>query len=82
MTAIQKAIDQMGGTVKLANALRTSPQRVNNWLVRGIPHSEVLSIAAATGWTITPHELRPDIYPHPDDGLPVALRSTQHENAA
>ncbi|MCV5295753.1 hypothetical protein OFC42_28600, partial [Escherichia coli] len=21
-------------------------------------------------WSVTPHELRPDIYPNPNDGLP------------
>ena len=82
MNAIQKAIDQVGGAARLATALRTSPQRINNWLVRGIPNREALNIAAATGWRVTPHELRPDIYPHPDDGLPVELRSTQREHAA
>ncbi|EBE6237586.1 helix-turn-helix domain-containing protein [Salmonella enterica] len=24
-----------------------------------------------TGWRVTPHDLRPDIYPNPTDGLPL-----------
>lgn len=31
----------------------------------------VIKWAAATGFKVTPHELRPDLYPNPRDGLPV-----------
>ena len=30
----------------------------------------VLKVAEATGWKVTPHEMRPDLYPHPEDGMP------------
>lgn len=29
-----------------------------------------LTWAAATGHKVTPHDLRPDLYPNPTDGLP------------
>ncbi|XTZ40036.1 transcriptional regulator [Salmonella enterica] len=32
---------------------------------------KALRIAEATNYVVTPHELRPDIYPNPTDGLPV-----------
>ena len=32
----------------------------------------VIDVCAATGWRVTPHELRPDLYPNADDGLPRA----------
>jgi hypothetical protein len=32
----------------------------------------VLNAAAATDWQVTPHDWRPDLYPHPDDGMPKA----------
>jgi DNA-binding transcriptional regulator YdaS (Cro superfamily) len=37
-----------------------------------------IKLAAATNYRITPHQIRPDLYPHPDDGLPDHLRS--HRN--
>ncbi|MGV2654829.1 UNVERIFIED_CONTAM: YdaS family helix-turn-helix protein, partial [Escherichia coli] len=50
---------------------------------------KVLRIAEATNFEVTPHELRPDIYPNPTDGLPVGCKAnTQnaqeliHENQA
>jgi len=39
-----------------------------------IPGDKVLQFAAMANWVATPHELRPDLYPHPDDGLPTELR--------
>ncbi|EAO0414594.1 helix-turn-helix domain-containing protein [Salmonella enterica] len=40
---------------------------------------KVLRIAEATNFEVTPHELRPDIYPNPTDGLPVGDKAnTQH----
>ncbi|HCM5470949.1 TPA: helix-turn-helix domain-containing protein [Klebsiella pneumoniae] len=33
-----------------------------------VPHDRVLPIFNITG--VTPHELRPDLYPNPTDGLP------------
>lgn len=40
-----------------------------------IPSDKVIQFAELSGWKATPHELRPDLYPHPDDGLPAELRS-------
>jgi DNA-binding transcriptional regulator YdaS (Cro superfamily) len=42
--------------------------------IRDIPPTRAIEIAAATGWRVTPHELRPDLYPNPDDGLPPEVR--------
>lgn len=48
-----------------------SVQAVYKWeKSERIPSEYVLTIAAATHYQVTPHELRPDIYPHPLDGLP------------
>jgi DNA-binding transcriptional regulator YdaS (Cro superfamily) len=44
---------------------------VHQWIAGGRVRAEqVLDVAAAAGWRVTPHELRPDLYPHPDDGMP------------
>ena len=44
---------------------------VAQWL-QGVPikAERVLEAAAATEWLVTPHDWRPDLYPHPDDGMP------------
>ncbi|HGJ5854911.1 MAG TPA: transcriptional regulator [Arsenophonus nasoniae] len=30
----------------------------------------------ATNWCVTPHELNPDIYPNPTDGIPANKQTT------
>ncbi|MGL6245682.1 transcriptional regulator [Pseudomonas sp.] len=49
-----------------------SPQAVYKWLSAGVPAGRVLAVCEATGWQVTPHVLRPDIYPNPSDGLPAS----------
>lgn len=59
---ITKAVENAGGQSALARQLDVSPQAVQQWLKKGrAPAERVLAISKATG--ITPHELRPDIYP-------------------
>ncbi|MCU6671378.1 helix-turn-helix domain-containing protein [Enterobacteriaceae bacterium H4N4] len=56
---------------KLAELLSTSAMNVSHWRNRNggqVPQGRVLPIFNATG--VTPHELRPDLYPNPTDGLP------------
>lgn len=59
---------------QLAAALGESPQTVANWRKRGLPHDRALLVARAVDWRVTPHELIPELYPHPDDGLPEDRR--------
>lgn len=40
-------------------------QAVRKWLVSGIPAERVLPIYRATRGAVTPHQMRPDIYPDP-----------------
>jgi hypothetical protein len=44
-----------------------------------VPYSKVLKFCELAQWTKTPHQLRPDIYPHPSDGLPPELRARAAE---
>ncbi|MFV8759491.1 transcriptional regulator [Yersinia enterocolitica] len=49
-----------------------SSQAVGKWLLKGgIPSERVLSLCELLDWAVTPHGLRPDIYPNPTDGLPT-----------
>ena len=69
----------------IARALDVSGEAVRKWfLANRIPADRVLAVARATDWRITPHELRPDLYPVPTDGLPAdhPLRAQNTDKAA
>lgn len=52
---------------EIAFRLGTKQQNVSRWLNHRVPAERVISIYRLTG--VTPHELRPDLYPNPTDGL-------------
>lgn len=79
--ALQRAVDLAGGQTKLAVAIRqrmpeskVSQVHVWGWLnaVKAPcpPAEYVIPICDAIDWRMTPHELRPDLYPHGSDGMP------------
>ncbi|WP_392440024.1 YdaS family helix-turn-helix protein [Edwardsiella piscicida] len=71
MTALDSAIKAVGSANKLAVAIGVSGMAISQWKKKNngtVPASRVLPVFKATG--ITPHELRPDLYPNPTDGLP------------
>lgn len=79
---LEKVVQLVGGQVALADALATKEEPIKQghvwrWLnttVEGIPARHVIPACSAINWQVTPHELRPDLYPHPDDGLPEHMR--------
>lgn len=75
MNPIQHAAKTIGGQILLAKALRVTPQAVSQW-IHGtpVPVPRVIEISRLSGWQVTPHQIRPDVYPHPDDGLPDERR--------
>lgn len=78
MNAITQAVELLGSQVALARAIGGSvkQQHVWKWLRSGkVPGDRVIDVARATGWKITPHQFRPDIYPNETDGLPEAVRA-------
>lgn len=77
-TPLDKAVGILGGQSALATAVGVKQAHVWNWLNRQgrqAPAEKVLAVSKATNWRITPHELRPDIYPNPSDGLPGDKRT-------
>ncbi|AUU93886.1 MULTISPECIES: YdaS family helix-turn-helix protein [Enterobacteriaceae] len=71
MNAIDKAISKAGTASRLAGLLAVSAMTVSHWRNRYhgvVPADRVLQIYEVTG--VTPHELRPDLYPNTTDGLP------------
>ncbi|MDO9227148.1 MAG: YdaS family helix-turn-helix protein [Pseudomonadota bacterium] len=63
----------------LARMAGVTKQAAGNW--DRIPAARVLSVSRATGWQVTPHALRPDIYPNPTDALPPEVVAQQQEIA-
>ena len=60
-----------------------SSQAVGKWFIKGkVPAERVSSLCALLNWEITPHELRPDIYPNPTDGLPCGNKCMSNESLA
>jgi len=62
MLAIQRASQILGSQAKLAKTLQVSPMAVSQWKGR-IPAERVLQIYRVTSGKVTPHEMRPDLYP-------------------
>lgn len=76
-----KAVDLAGSQVNLARGIRErvpgskiGQVHVWGWLnqvkIEVPPADVVLPIADFLGYRMTPHELRPDIYPNTTDALP------------
>lgn len=61
-------IKKAGGPVKIAAALGITKQAASQW--EEVPADQAIRVAEASGWLVTPHELRPDLYPNEADGLP------------
>ncbi|WP_063656465.1 transcriptional regulator [Candidatus Arsenophonus triatominarum] len=72
MNGLQKAILEMGSSKTLAQNLGLSQMSISKWKNKykgRVPVDRVLAIYELTG--ITPHELRPDLYLNPTDGIPA-----------
>jgi DNA-binding transcriptional regulator YdaS (Cro superfamily) len=76
MNSFDKVCQLAGSQVKLAAILKVKPQAVFHWKRKGlVPADRVIATSAAVAYAVTPHELRADLYPHPDDGVPVEKRA-------
>ena len=67
---------------ELAMLMSTKQQSVSRWFNSKFPASRVLQLCENMEWTVTPHELRPDIYPNPTDGLPCGNKCMSNESLA
>jgi DNA-binding transcriptional regulator YdaS (Cro superfamily) len=84
-TPLEQLIDIFGSQKGLADALNADEKpkiaitqsHVWKWVNKtkdGIPAEHVIPAGRVSQWKITPHQLRPDLYPHETDGLPEHLR--------
>lgn len=69
---LEKAIEIAGSQTALATACGIKQAHIWNWLNRDkrVPAEYVIPICRATDYKITPHQMRPDIYPYKTDGIP------------
>ncbi|EDW0818596.1 Cro/Cl family transcriptional regulator [Salmonella enterica subsp. enterica] len=66
----KKILSVCGSQSELARRLGKNSQTVSAWFRNGVAGREVINASRALMWKVTPHELRPDLYPNPTDGLP------------
>lgn len=88
MKPLDRAIKIAGTGRELANKLGVTSMAISSWRHRNdgvVPPDRVIPIFNLTG--VTPHELRPDLYPNPTDGIPPEHQTTafsegklNHEN--
>jgi len=78
MTALDRIISIVGSPAALAQRCGVkSSMAVTQWRKRGVPVERVLELSRLTDYRVTPHDLDPEHYPYPDDGLPVKYRVTE-----
>lgn len=74
-----KAVRAVGSISEVSRRFEfQSVQSVANWIAKNrVPSERVIQLCQWGGWAVTPHQLRPDIYPNQYDGLPVVKNITQ-----
>lgn len=61
------------GIENLAAALGVTRQAIRKYERTRVTAERVLQISKQTGWRVTPHDLRPDLYPNPTDAVPAEV---------
>lgn len=74
VSAIDEAID-LCGLNPLAAQIGVSYQAVQKYQKNRVTPEKVIAISEATQWKVTPHRLRPDLYPYKDDAMPPDRRN-------
>lgn len=80
MDTLSVVSEKVGGMAALAKLLDVSPRAAFKWRIKGVPAERVLQIYQACGGAVTPHDLRPDLYPDAD--YRPALAAEQADGAA
>ncbi|EMZ5861529.1 transcriptional regulator [Yersinia enterocolitica] len=68
---IKKRIAGIASQTEIASRLGHKPQAIQQWFKNKIPPKKVIPVCEVLLWQVTPHELRPDLYPNPRDGMPA-----------
>lgn len=62
---LRRAIELAGGVTALSQVLRISSQAISQW--KRVPAERVIQVEQATAGRVKRHELRPDLYPAPEE---------------
>ena len=73
---IKKKVAEKFSQRELAMLMSTKQQSVSRWFNSKFPVSRVIHLCQLMQWGVTPHELRPEIYPNPTDGLPAEFQTS------
>jgi hypothetical protein len=65
---------ELHGLKPLALKMNVKYQSIQKYLRTKVTAEKVIPLSRALNWSVTPHVIRADLYPHPDDGLPEELR--------
>lgn len=68
--AIKNKITSRLSQVEIGRHLGCMQQTVSQWLSSRVPAERVIPLCELLGWSVTPHEVRPDIYINTTDGIP------------
>lgn len=74
---LKRQICTLKNQTEIAIALGTTPQTVSLWLSGKVPANRVIPLCKVLEWTITPHQIREDIYPNQGDGMPAQEMGAQ-----
>lgn len=82
LAALKRVISLCGGSrAELLRRLRALGRQCSDSLVWAwenrdlrVSHEFVLSVSEAVEWEVSPHELRPSLYPYEHDALPPERR--------
>jgi len=75
----RELIKRAGGREAVGRLFDCSGQAVGLWYANGVPAERVIKLCEAVEYRVKPHELRPDLYPHPEDGLPAEMRAVRSD---
>lgn len=72
----KKRITGLANQTTIAKIIGVRPQAVSLWFKNGVPPYKVIPFCEALAWDVTPHQIDPELYPNPTDGLPPDHQST------
>lgn len=84
LTLLQQVIRDCGNMNTVATYCGVTLEGVRYWRKNNkIPAEHVVKVCELAQWAWHPHQLRPDVFSHPEDGLPEPLRRrVRRENEA
>ena len=65
---ISEIASHCGGVIAMSLKLGLSRAAMAGW--KQVPAERVIQVCEKTGWKVTPHDVRPDLYPNRCDAMP------------